>query len=114
MTRVINIKDAPRGWETNPLYVYIGRAGKGQDGYFGNNHPINGSCPKCSDPRKKKFVYHKRGESIPFFERDFYARIANDPEFKNRVMGLKDKILVCFCKPNPCHGDVYANYLNNL
>lgn len=25
---------------------------------------------------------------------------------------LKDKVLVCWCKPKKCHGDIYAEFLN--
>ena len=29
-----------------------------------------------------------------------------DASFTSRLRELHDKDLVCFCKPNPCHGDV--------
>lgn len=80
--------------------VYIGRAGKGQDGYFGN--PI----------RLQKG--QSRGETIAAYKQYFYARLASDTEFKQRIHELKGKRLGCFCKPNACHGDVIVEYLNTL
>lgn len=93
MTAVVNIyKDK--------YDVYIGRAGHGKDGYFGN--PF------------KLLPGDDRGATIERYERHFYSRLANDPTFKARVHELKGKILGCFCKPHTCHGDVIADYLNSL
>jgi hypothetical protein len=47
------------------------------------------------------------------YRRYFYSRLAADPGFKKEVHQLKAKILGCWCKPLPCHGDVIAEYLNN-
>jgi hypothetical protein len=80
--------------------VYIGRAGKGQDGYFGNPFPIIPGEP--------------RGSTLEKYKKYFHARLAFNPEFKNRVHSLKGKVLGCFCKPLPCHGDVIADYLNSI
>ena len=91
MTTVVNIK-------TDPYDVYIGRAGKGQDGYFGN---------PCKDGTRE--------ENIAEFKEYFHYRMAYDATFRHRVITeLKDKRLGCFCKPLPCHGDIIAEYLNNL
>lgn len=79
---------------------YIGRPGKGKDGYFGNPHIL-----KPNEPR---------GLTVNRFTIYFYERLQHDPEFKERVHSLKGLRLGCFCKPNPCHGDVIAEYLNNL
>lgn len=35
-TTVINIRDAPKGWMHDSRYTYIGRAGAGFDGKWGN------------------------------------------------------------------------------
>jgi hypothetical protein len=77
--------------------VYIGRKGKGQDGYFGN-----------------PFHNGTRSENIAAFRKYFYDRLKTDPIFNRRVRSLKGKILGCFCKPRACHGDVIAEYLNGL
>jgi hypothetical protein len=98
LTKVINIKNAPVGWENNPRYVYIGRVGKGQSGYFGNPFKVGRGEP--------------RGTTIDKFRKYFLERVKNDTEFKGRVGELHDKILVCFCSPRPCHGDVIAEFMN--
>ena len=84
--------------------VYIGRAGKGKDGYFGNPFPLLPS--------------EERGATIERFKKYFYNRIETDIDYKNRVLALKGLTLGCFCKQKnkevPCHGDIYVEYLNNL
>lgn len=79
--------------------VYIGRAGRGQDGYFGNPYRvgIDGTGP----------------EVLGKFKRLFLDKIEGNPEFKRRVLELKGKRLGCFCKPNPCHGDIIAAWVNS-
>ena len=90
-TRVVNIK-------YEEYDVYIGRAGRGQDGYFGNPFPL---LPGQS-----------RGSSLDKYKVYFYDRLKTDPEFREKIHGLKGKTLGCFCKPYPCHGDIIAEYLN--
>lgn len=80
--------------------VYIGRAGHGQDGYFGNPFVL-----KPGEPR---------GATLAKYKDYFLQRIETDPEFKRRVLELQGKRLGCFCKPQSCHGDIIAHYLNNL
>lgn len=77
--------------------VYIGRAGKGHDGYFGNPFPINATC--------------SRTQAIRRYQRYFHDRISTEPEFKRRVLALRGKRLGCFCRPYPCHGDVIVEWL---
>ena len=93
MTKVVNLyKDK--------YDVYIGRAGKGQDGYFGNPFPL-----KAGEPR---------GATIERYKQYFDNRIATDEVFKTKILELKNKTLGCFCKPNACHGDVIKEYLDSL
>jgi len=92
-TQVVNIK-----YENYD--VYIGRAGRGQDGYFGNPFILS--------------LGEKRGASIEKYRVYFYERLNTDAEFKRRIHELKGKILGCFCKPYPCHGDVIAEYLETI
>lgn len=80
--------------------IYIGRKGKGQDGYFGN--------PFVLTPQEA------RGATIERFKEYFYTRLAKDPEFKRCVHELRGKVLGCFCKPGPCHGDIIADYVNSI
>ena len=85
--------------------VYIGRAGKGQDGYFGNPVRIGATCTFCG-----KF-HADGGSTLPCFTNYFLTRLEKDPEFKRRIVALKGKTLGCFCKPKPCHGDVIAAWV---
>lgn len=84
-----------------PYDIYIGRAGKGQDGYFGNPHCV-GYCSICE-------TEHDRGEAVDAFRADFWQRIATDAKYKQRVRSLSGS-LGCFCSPQDCHGDVYVEY----
>lgn len=93
MTTIVNI------YKTPEYDVYIGRAGKGQDGYFGN--PIE--LKNCKS----------REEGIAKYRVYFYKRIKNDPEFLRRIKELKDKRLGCFCGPDKlCHGMIIIEYLD--
>ena len=94
MTNAVNIR------YSDYYDVYIGRAGKGQDGYFGNPFRL-----RASDGR---------GATIERYRKYFHDRLETDPEFKRRIHELKGKTLGCFCKPYACHGDVIAEYLNKL
>jgi len=92
MTKVVNLYK-------EPYDVYIGRPGKGQDGYFGNPFPLS----KGAD----------RGSTLEKYREYFIKRIESDPEFKEKVLSLYNKTLGCFCHPHPCHGDIIAEYVNN-
>jgi hypothetical protein len=93
MTKVVNIRNAKYD-------VYIGRAGRGQDGYFGNPFVLK--------------TGETRGTSLEKYKVYFHERMKSDAEFRNRIHGLKGKTLGCFCKPYPCHGDIIAEYLNSM
>jgi hypothetical protein len=92
ITPTINIKDAPKGWMYDPNYVYIGRAGKGHDGYYGNPFAL-----KKGEPR---------GSTIERFREYAIERVRTDWQYASAIKDLRGKTLVCFCKPNACHGDV--------
>jgi hypothetical protein len=76
--------------------VYIGRAGKGQSGYFGNPYSVS----EYGD------------EAIPLFRKYFYDRLNADIIFKVHVLSLKNLTLGCFCAPRACHGDIIAEWVN--
>lgn len=95
MTRVVNLYK-------EPYDVYIGRGGKGKDGYFGNPFPL-----------VEKNSEEKREHCLKLYREYFHKRLAEDPEFKRRVEMLDSKVLGCFCKPKLCHGDVIVEYLES-
>lgn len=79
--------------------VYIGRAGKGRDGYFGNPFPL--------------LKGDERGSTLEKYKQWFYNRLKIDREFELKISELKGKTLGCFCKPNACHGDIIKEYLDS-
>jgi hypothetical protein len=92
MTEVINI------YHNRPYDVYCGRAGKGEDGYFGNPIKLSPNEP--------------RGSTLAKFKEYFLNRIKTDAEFATRVEALRGKKLGCFCAPSPCHVMIIIEYLD--
>jgi len=93
MTRIVNIYK-------EPYDQYIGRAGKGKDGYYGNPFPL--------------LPNEERGTTLERYKKYFYNRLETDIEFKTKILALKGLTLGCFCKPKACHGDIIKEYLDNL
>ena len=95
ITRVVNIKKEP-SYKTNnntSTYEYIGRGS-----YWGNPYALyeNGDS---------------REDVIRQFKYDFdYEKFPNKEKIE--VHKLAGKRLGCFCKPEACHGDILADYLN--
>ncbi len=104
-TTVVNLYHIPKGWEADSNFVYIGRSGRGYDGRFGNPHPVGRTCSRCG-------VVHAQGEAVQAFAKDFERKILEDRTFREAVLQLKGKRLICFCMPKPCHGQVIADWLN--
>ena len=80
--------------------VYIGRAGQGKDGYFGNPFRLEATMT--------------RGGTLDRYRKYFYYRLSTDEKFRRRIGELQGKTLGCFCKPNPCHGDIIKEYLERM
>lgn len=101
MTSVVSIRNG------EPYDVYVGRAGNGEDGYYGNPYPKGQVCSRCG-------VLHATAAStLPCFEAYFLARIRDDAEYRSRIRGLKGKVLGCFCiLGNPCHAKFIAQWLD--
>jgi hypothetical protein len=86
--------------------VYIGRAGHGQSGIFGNPIRPRERCPECG------VTHMYGGETLPCYTVYFLRRITNDPEFRRRVEELRGKTLGCFCAPRlRCHGEIIIAWL---
>lgn len=91
VTRVVNKK------KTDDFDVYIGRGSP-----WGNPFAIGyGEGPD-------------RAEVIEKYREYFTEKLATDESFKKGVLAMKGLRLACFCKPEACHGDVIAEYLNGL
>jgi hypothetical protein len=80
--------------------VYVGRPGKGLDGRFGNPVRAGRPCPVCDA------VHPSPVSTLPCYEVYLRERVKCDPEFRSDVASLHGKVLGCFCKPRPCHGDI--------
>lgn len=96
ITRVINIKKETKfkNLKSTPEYEYIGRGS-----YWGNPYSIYEEG-------------ESRDEVIRKYEYDFlYDKFPNKK--KSEVFKIAGKRLGCFCKPQSCHGDVLANFLNS-
>lgn len=96
ITRVVNIKRETKysSIKSTPSYEYIGRGS-----YWGNPHSM---YDKGND----------REEVIRKYKYDFdYEKFPNKK--KSEVYKLAGKRLGCFCKPQSCHGDILANFLNS-
>ena len=75
--------------------IYIGRAGRGESGYFGN--PFPREEPDC----------------LAKWEANFMERVGRDRDYRRAVFALEGKTLACpgNCKPGPCHGDVFVRWI---
>lgn len=95
ITRVVNIKTDPNfnGQIDTPTYSYIGRGS-----YWGNPYSMHEEN-QSREEVIRKFKYDFDFEKFPYKD-------------KAEVYKLAGKRLGCFCKPEACHGDVLADFLN--
>lgn len=54
-----------------------------------------------------------REDAIEAFEEMFHNTVEANEQVRERVQILRGKVLGCFCKPQACHGDIIADYLNS-
>lgn len=83
MTKVVNLRKTP-------YEVYIGRGS------------IWGNPYSHREGTMATFVVKDRETAIQKYE----EYIRNRPELMNQLYTLKGKVLGCYCKPLPCHGDI--------
>ena len=102
-TTVINISACPEDWRCDQRYAYVGRPGKGFTGEYGNPHKI-GWCQQCG-------LLHDREDAIAAFRKEARLRYATIPGYRAKIERLRGRYLVCFCKPEACHADVYVELL---
>lgn len=104
---VVNIHKIKKDWEQDPDYVYIGRNPFWEEpSIFGNPIIKNDKCPVCGQ------THVTNGSTLKCYEKYLYERLLTDADFRDKFLKLKGKKLVCFCKPNKCHGDILEKYLN--
>lgn len=68
------------------------------EGCFGNPYPVK--------------IYGWE-ECIALYRIYFLRRVKSDPAFRDAVLSLRGKRLGCLCKPDACHGDIIAEWLNS-
>jgi len=96
LTKVVNA-DKKQAYD-----VYIGRGSP-----WGNPYAIG-------EDGDREEVIHKFHYD---FDRGFFTggnRFKSNEEYLNELQKLSGKKLGCHCKPEACHGDVLADYLNSL
>lgn len=81
MNKVVNIKDSSYD-------VYIGRGSK-----RGNPYKIEKDGTRTEVIRKYELY------------------LQNNKELLDSLDELRGKVLGCYCKPKPCHGDILIKYL---
>lgn len=93
MVTVVNLR-------THQHTQYIGRAGHGQTGTFGNPFIVG--------------VHGARGECVKLFRDWFYSDEPRAQAMRAAVQAQiqPDAVLGCFCKPAACHGDIIAEFIN--
>jgi hypothetical protein len=101
MTRVANYNHLP----DNGTFTMVTRNNQGEvghtglPGHFGN--PF-------------KLTNHTRTNSLRHFKNYFAQRLIHDPLWRAHLIRARNTTLVCWCAPEPCHGDILASWLNNL
>jgi hypothetical protein len=77
-------------------WLYIGRANR----YAG--------LPESPLANPHKARDYGRGSTLPHYRRWLWQRIqADDPAVLAALRAIDEQtVLVCWCAPNPCHGDV--------
>lgn len=99
--------------------VYIGRAGKGLDGKFGNPAVLTGDRHDALRRIEsvKAFLYYFRHRMGLVWNEKWHKSgvVSRDKEWIAEVYTLRGKRLGCpgNCKPALCHGDVYVAWLDS-
>ncbi len=109
-TQVVNLKHSSPAALLHA--IYMGRAGRGETGYFGSPIVMGKPCPEC------QLTHRDAGSTIPCYTKVFYRRMKDDLLFRQRVLQLRGHTLACFCvNPDgsgPCHAKVIAEFLDKL
>ena len=103
--RVANITDLGSDWkELHPNAVYIGRSN------------LRMGLPASPLANPYKIGKHTREEVIGMYRDWLWSQIkAKNPRVMQALDSLtEDSILVCWCHPKPCHGEVVIRAWNWL
>lgn len=100
--------DNIREWKSDPNNVYIGR----QITILVNKVPYLCQGSQFCNPYKL-YNYDRVKRCLDQYEEHLREQL-NDPEFVVEFLKLRGKNLGCWCKPNPCHGDIILRYLKSF
>ena len=98
-----------REWIEDENNIYIGRSGI----VFINKERY----PKKSSPFCNIFKIGKDGsrkEVISKYKNYILNKLENNQKLKEELFLMKNKNLGCWCHPEPCHGDVLLEIINEL
>jgi hypothetical protein len=102
MSQVVNFKSTGSAAALTQTFgtrwVYVGRA---------NPHHHLPASP-LANPYRRQTYGGQRGCTLPHYRRWLWQRIqAGDEAVIAALTAIDDPtVLVCWCKPGPCHGDV--------
>lgn len=101
----------PHQWPVDREVVDIGRANRGDAvmtntppgdaGWLGNPYRLGGDGGD-----------HSREESVERYRNAFYSLADSQTEFRDAVEDLRGSILLGWCTPELCHGDVLLEWLD--
>ena len=88
----------------------------GSNVYIGRGSPLGNNYSHKDSKYKDVVKVESRDCAVDNFEFDLYNRRLTEHTYHalNKVLELSRKspvTLVCFCKPEKCHGDVIRSYL---
>ena len=105
LTRVYNLH---RVGQRQLADVYIGRAGKGESGRFGNAYTLK----------------EHGDDALLMYERDLFRQLRDDRPFQEEALSHQGRRLLCFCLAQEwrtdhiceptCHGQILALYIDAL
>jgi len=114
LTSVVNVKvknirpkyDNLREWMEDPNNVYIGRHGV----VFIDNERF----PKQGSIFANPFTVKEYGREQVLEKYKIWLKeqIKKGKITKEQILALKGKSLGCWCHPEPCHGDVLVEFIN--
>lgn len=112
-TQVIHIRNAPKAFKNNPDYVFIGRGS-----IWGNPYRMR-KCPTLKNKSLPQAVTEKIAALYAIQERQrvinaYHAYLNCNADLQAHLHELRDKILVCYCSPEACHGDILIKAVENL
>lgn len=96
--------------DRGPDATYVGRAGQGEDGYFGNPFRVGERCARCGAHHATPY------STLGCFALYFKARVERDAEFRARVLALAGHKLWCpgrcLVRGSACHASIIADWVN--